>query len=109
MNSEVTRIDMDEPRPALSEQDDAISRSLVDTRRNARPLPDFPGRLPETLEQAYAIQAASIVSDFGNNAGVHDVLMTSLARVDFGSFGSFDVKFEPRTRQDSPTGRERAR
>jgi 2-keto-4-pentenoate hydratase len=27
---------------------------------NARPLPDFPGRLPDTLEQAYAIQSASI-------------------------------------------------
>jgi 2-keto-4-pentenoate hydratase len=44
----------------LSEQDDAISRGLVDARLNAEPLSDFPGRLPENLEQAYAIQHASI-------------------------------------------------
>ena len=44
----------------ISERDDAISRCLVDARLTARPLPDFPDRLPTTLEQAYAIQAASI-------------------------------------------------
>jgi 2-keto-4-pentenoate hydratase len=44
----------------LSEQDDAISRSLVNARLKAEPLPDFPGQLPETLEQAYAIQSANI-------------------------------------------------
>lgn len=50
-----------EPQTAsLSELDDAISRRLVDARLNAEALPDFPDRLPVTLEQAYAIQTASI-------------------------------------------------
>ncbi len=44
----------------LSERDDAISRRLVDARLKAEPLDDFPDRLPTTLEQAYAIQSASI-------------------------------------------------
>ena len=44
----------------LSERDDAISRCLVDARMTTKPLPDFPDRLPTTLEQAYAIQSASI-------------------------------------------------
>lgn len=42
------------------EQNDAISRCLVDARLSTQPLPDFPVSLPETLEQAYAIQTASI-------------------------------------------------
>ena len=45
---------------AISEKDDAISRSLVQARLSAEPLADFPGQLPETLEQAYAIQSANI-------------------------------------------------
>ncbi|MBT8104805.1 MAG: 2-keto-4-pentenoate hydratase, partial [Woeseiaceae bacterium] len=32
----------------------------MNARLRAEPLPDFPDRLPETLDQAYAIQAASI-------------------------------------------------
>lgn len=44
----------------ISEQDDAISRTLVNARLSARALAEFPGQLPESLEQAYAIQAASI-------------------------------------------------
>lgn len=42
------------------QQNDAISRCLVDARLSTQPLPDFPVSLPETLEQAYAIQSASI-------------------------------------------------
>jgi len=49
-----------ESEMSFSERDDAISRRLVEARLSARPLPDFPDRLPETLEQAYAIQVASI-------------------------------------------------
>ncbi len=49
-----------ESLPSLSERDDAISTCLVEARLTAQPLPDFPDRVPETLEQAYAIQAASI-------------------------------------------------
>lgn len=45
---------------SLSERDDAISARLVEARLNTLPLPDFPDHLPETLEQAYAIQSASI-------------------------------------------------
>ncbi len=44
----------------LSERDDAISRCLVNARLTTEPLSDFPDRLPTTLEQAYAIQSASI-------------------------------------------------
>lgn len=46
--------------PSLPEQNEAISRCLVEARLGAQPLPDFPISLPETLEQAYAIQSASI-------------------------------------------------
>ena len=47
-------------RTLLSEPDAAVSRRLVDARLSAEPLPDFPGRLPVSLEQAYAIQSASV-------------------------------------------------
>jgi 2-keto-4-pentenoate hydratase len=43
-----------------TEKNDAISRCLIDARLSTQPLPDFPGSLPDTLEQAYAIQSASI-------------------------------------------------
>lgn len=43
-----------------AEQNDAISRCLVNARLSTQPLPDFPVSLPATLEQAYAIQSASI-------------------------------------------------
>lgn len=49
-----------EAQVSLSGSDDAISRRLVDARLSAKPLPDFPGRLPVTLEQAYAIQSTSV-------------------------------------------------
>lgn len=44
----------------LSQELDAISERLVAARTNAEALAEFPGRLPETLDDAYAIQAASI-------------------------------------------------
>lgn len=47
-------------RTLLSGRDDAVSRRLVDARLSAEPLLEFPGRLPVTLEQAYAIQSASV-------------------------------------------------
>ncbi|MEM7278968.1 MAG: 2-keto-4-pentenoate hydratase [Pseudomonadota bacterium] len=50
-------ITSDEP---LSKSLDAISRRLVTARLNANALPDFPGKLPDSLEDAYAIQSASI-------------------------------------------------
>ena len=46
--------------PRLPERDDAISRALVAARLNATPLSEFPGDIPETMAQAYAIQSASI-------------------------------------------------
>ena len=45
---------------SISRRNDEISRRLVDARLNARPLSEFPDRIPESLEQAYAIQTASI-------------------------------------------------
>ena len=48
------------PEAPLSEQDDALSKRLVDARLKAVPLAEFPGSLPTTLERAYAVQAASI-------------------------------------------------
>ena len=54
---------MSEPRsrrPGLPDSDDMISRALVDARTTATPLSAFPGSMPETMTQAYAIQLASI-------------------------------------------------
>lgn len=45
---------------ALTEQDDAISRRLVEARLSTKPLAEYPGQIPTTLQQAYAIQRASI-------------------------------------------------
>lgn len=42
--------------------DVAISRALVSARASASPLSGFPGATPDTMAQAYAIQAASIAS-----------------------------------------------
>ena len=44
----------------LSQELDGISRRLVAARTNAEALPDFPGKLPDSLPEAYAIQSASI-------------------------------------------------
>ncbi len=44
----------------LSRELDAISRRLVAARMAAEALPDFPGALPDSLDEAYAIQEASI-------------------------------------------------
>ena len=43
-----------------SSQEDVISRRLTDARMTATALPGFPGDLPDTLAQGYAIQMASI-------------------------------------------------
>lgn len=51
------------PYPAsgeLSQELDAISGRLVAARKNAEALAEFPGQLPESLEDAYAVQTASI-------------------------------------------------
>lgn len=45
---------------ALADSDDAISQSLVRARSSAAPLDEFPGSAPNSMLQAYAIQAASI-------------------------------------------------
>ena len=47
-------------RTSISKPDDAVSERLVSARLSAKPLQNFPGPLPTTLEQAYAIQSASI-------------------------------------------------
>ena len=45
-----------------SEEMVAIAGRFLEARRQAVPLPDYPGRLPETLERAYAIQDAAIAA-----------------------------------------------
>jgi 2-keto-4-pentenoate hydratase len=45
---------------SIPELNDAVSRCLVNARLSAQALPDFPVQLPETLDQAYGIQSASI-------------------------------------------------
>ncbi len=44
----------------LPESDDLVSRALVSARASGTPLSAFPGDMPETMAQAYAIQSASI-------------------------------------------------
>lgn len=44
----------------ISNDDQAIARSLVESRLDDRVLDDFPGQLPTSLEQAYDLQAATI-------------------------------------------------
>ncbi len=44
----------------LPESDDLVSRALVNARASGTPLSAFPGAMPETMAQAYAIQSASI-------------------------------------------------
>ena len=54
---------LDNPTAAIDEPSrelDAISRRLVAARTNAEALADFPGTLPATLEDAYAVQTAYI-------------------------------------------------
>lgn len=48
-----------EPRPLPSALDE-ISKRLVSARLGARTLDQFPGQLPASLEEAYAVQSASI-------------------------------------------------
>ncbi len=48
--------DIDDPSKEL----DAVSRRLVAARANGNALPGFPGALPTTLQDAYAVQDASI-------------------------------------------------
>ncbi|NVE94461.1 2-keto-4-pentenoate hydratase [Altererythrobacter lutimaris] len=45
--------------PSLSASGRAISEILREARKKARALPGFPGDVPDTLEEAYAIQDAS--------------------------------------------------
>ena len=46
-------------QPLPTSRDD-ISKRLVAARRSGRALPDFPGELPSSLSEAYAVQSASI-------------------------------------------------
>ncbi|MEM7283545.1 MAG: fumarylacetoacetate hydrolase family protein [Pseudomonadota bacterium] len=51
---------MESVQVSLSDQDDEISKRLVDARLGAKVLPGFPGEIPDSLHQAYGIQFASI-------------------------------------------------
>ena len=72
-------------RTTISEQDDAISRALVNARLSARPLADFPGQLPQSLEQAYGIQTASIERWPDELAGWKVAKLTPDSRTRFGA------------------------
>lgn len=60
MTEGLRKIDFPDPFERISRDDDMLSGRLVDARRNAQVLGEFPGPLPATLEQAYGIQAASV-------------------------------------------------
>lgn len=64
---------------------DEIARRLVEARLRARPLPEFPGRLPETLEHAYAIQSASIKRWPDRVAGWKIAKLSPAQREQFGA------------------------
>lgn len=53
-------VNSDSVDDAKSQQLDAISTRLVAARASAQALPDFPGQVPESLSDAYAVQSASI-------------------------------------------------
>ena len=59
MENKVTIANVADVHKSLSEPDEEVSRRLVAARLSAKPMADFPGRLPATLEKAYAIQSAS--------------------------------------------------
>lgn len=48
---------------------EAVAEAFVSARRDARPLVDYPGTMPATLEAAYAVQDAAIRLDGGAIAG----------------------------------------
>lgn len=48
---------------------DAIARAFVDARQTARGLPEYPGTMPATLDDAYRIQARAIALDGRTVAG----------------------------------------
>ena len=60
MSEGLKKIAFPDPLERISRDDDALSSRLVDARRHARVLDEFPGQLPATLEQAYDVQAASV-------------------------------------------------
>ncbi|HEX8303130.1 MAG TPA: 2-keto-4-pentenoate hydratase [Sphingomonas sp.] len=51
------------------ESAEAIARAFVDARRTGAPLPDYPGSVPQSLDEAYGIQACAIAMTDQNIAG----------------------------------------
>ncbi|RZL98404.1 MAG: 2-keto-4-pentenoate hydratase, partial [Sphingomonas sp.] len=43
-------------RPNTTDNSMRIARTFVDARRNGIAVPDYPGTLPTTLAEAYAVQ-----------------------------------------------------
>ena len=66
-------------------QGDVISRRLIDARKTATALPSFPGDLPATLAQAYAIQMASIARWRDDVAGWKVGLLSPADRESFSA------------------------
>ena len=44
----------------MSDSDEETSKALISARSTATPLDDFPGAMPDSMDQAYAIQSSSI-------------------------------------------------
>jgi len=59
VSERLTNIGFPDPIDRISQDDDALSSRLIEARKQARVLDEFPGQLPTTLEQAYDVQAAS--------------------------------------------------
>jgi len=52
-----------------ADQADAIARAFVDARNAGGALPDYPGRMPATLDEGYRVQARAIARDGRRIAG----------------------------------------
>lgn len=95
----------DELAPELEE----ISKYLVGARTNAEALPCFPGRLPEILKDAYAIQSASITRWPDEIAGWKVGMVPGVFREQLGAerlagpiFNPSVFKVDPGSRKSMP-------
>ena len=87
---------------------ESISKRLVDARLSAAPLTDFPGRVPKTLEQAYAIQAASIARWPDELAGWKVAGMSNADRERFSAQRLAGPVFRSSIRRTEPGSRTKA-
>ncbi len=77
-------------------QDQAISRAFVAARRAARALAQYPGLVPETPDEAYAVQDRSIAAWHEEVAGWKIGLIAPALREKFGAARIAGPIFAPR-------------